>query len=153
MHPNLKGAPCLVPGFIQQNYPNDYSPVQNCFQCFLVPRDRDRGWRGGEGEVHTRLARSPRGFVAAVPDKVCVVAGATRYNLYVIPTRFPGGKGAVYQISCQRPCHDLSCAGSSIAAAQNAKARRNYVEMEGRQLRYQTYFVSHRCDKFPGTSC
>ena len=64
--PPLNDAPCLVPGFIQQNYPNDYSPVQNCFQCFLVPRDRYRGWRGGDGEEVTRLVRSPRGFVAVM---------------------------------------------------------------------------------------
>ena len=60
-------------------------------------RDYRTGWRGG-GDA--RWGRSPRGFVAAAPDKVCLISELTLYNLMVKLSPFLLRKGRVNQIPC-----------------------------------------------------
>ena len=62
-------------------------------------RDYRTGWRGG-GDA--RWARSPRGFIATAPDKVCQIAELALYNLMVKLGRVLLRKGRVNQIPCLR---------------------------------------------------
>ena len=100
----------------------------------------------------TRRGRSPRGFVVAMRDKGRVVARAPTYNLYVISTRCWSTCGcdsgnSPGQVRTGALAGDLIC--DPLPAG---KARRNYVEIVGRRSRYHSPFVSHRCDKSPGSS-
>ena len=106
-------------------------------------------WREG-GD--TRWVRSPRGFVAAMRDKGRVVARAPPYNLYVISHRF-GVTCCCYSGNSAGQVRTAALAGDLICETlPAAKAVGNYVEIVGRHSRYHSPFVSHRCDKSPGTS-